>query len=70
MNVCRCGGEFSIIWLCEVAHGRDLSRTTVKIDIQPPIVGVGDHAEKREAIHLAALSAVYQLHEQDLVRKF
>ncbi len=46
------------------------SRTTVKIDIQPPIIGVGDHAEKRESIHLAALSALYQLHELDLVRKF
>lgn len=53
-----------------VTDGGVLSRTTVRIDIQPPIVGVGDHAEKRESCYLAALSAVYQLHERDLVRKF
>ncbi len=37
------------------------------IDIEPPIVGVGDHIEKKESVNLAALSAVYQLQGLNLV---
>lgn len=33
-----------------------------------PIVGVGDSPEKKQAEKLAALSAVFQLHELGLVR--
>ncbi|KAF8909024.1 hypothetical protein CPB84DRAFT_1766707 [Gymnopilus junonius] len=38
-------------------------RTTVRIDIEPPIIGVGDHAEKNKSVALSALSAIYQLQE-------
>ncbi|KAG5221898.1 ATP-dependent RNA helicase [Salix suchowensis] len=36
-------------------------RTTVVINVEPPIEGVGDSADKKESEKLAALSAVYQL---------
>jgi small subunit ribosomal protein S24e len=42
-------------------------RTTVFLDIDPPIFGVGDHTDKKESINLAALAALYQLHELNLV---
>lgn len=42
-------------------------RTTVFLEIDPPIFGVGDHTDKKESMNLAALSAVYQLHELNLV---
>ena len=37
------------------------------MDIDPPIVGVGDHQDKKRSTHLAALSAVYQLHDLGIV---
>jgi hypothetical protein len=46
----------------------DFNRTTVTIDIEPCIIGVGDSPEKKQAEKLAALSAVYQLHGRGLVR--
>ena len=42
-------------------------RTTVHLDIDPPITGVGDHQDKKRSLHLAALSAVYQLHDLGIV---
>lgn len=36
--------------------------------MKPSIVGVGDHAEKKESERLAALSAICQLYTLDLVR--
>ncbi|PPQ64273.1 hypothetical protein CVT24_008411 [Panaeolus cyanescens] len=38
-------------------------RTTVQLDIQPPITAIGDHPDKKQSMYLAALSAVYQLQE-------
>ncbi|TFK41154.1 P-loop containing nucleoside triphosphate hydrolase protein [Crucibulum laeve] len=38
-------------------------RTTVTVNIEPPIIGIGDHQIKKESERLAALSAVYQLQE-------
>jgi hypothetical protein len=43
------------------------SRTTVTVDLPTPIVGVGDHGNKKESEKVAALSAVYQLHESGMV---
>ncbi|PPQ80799.1 hypothetical protein CVT25_001924 [Psilocybe cyanescens] len=42
---------------------RQVDMTTVKLDIEPPIVGIGDHKDKKQSSTLAALSAVYQLQE-------
>jgi small subunit ribosomal protein S24e len=42
-------------------------RTTVFLDIDPPVFGVGDHVNKKDSISLAALSALYQLHELKIV---
>ena len=42
-------------------------RTTVTLDIDPPIIGIGDHQDKKRSIHLAALSVVYQLHDLGIV---
>jgi small subunit ribosomal protein S24e len=42
-------------------------RTTVQLDIDPPIIGVGDHPDKKRSVHLAALSLVYQLHHLGIV---
>ncbi|CAA7265798.1 unnamed protein product [Cyclocybe aegerita] len=39
-------------------------RTTLQLDIEPPVLGIGDSADKKQSIHLAALSALYQLHER------
>ncbi|KAH9486931.1 ATP-dependent DNA/RNA helicase DHX36 [Psilocybe cubensis] len=46
------GDELQQIW-----------RTTVTLDIEPQIVGIGDSKDKKQSTHLAALSAVYQLQE-------
>lgn len=44
------------------------NRSTVELDnIDPPIIGVGDHQDKKRSIFLAALSAVYQLHDLGIV---
>ncbi|KAF9459916.1 P-loop containing nucleoside triphosphate hydrolase protein [Collybia nuda] len=40
---------------------------SVTINLEVPIIGVGDHNEKKQAERLAALSAVYQLHELGLL---
>ena len=42
-------------------------RTTVQLDIDPPLVGVGDHQDRKQSLNLAALSAVYQLHDLGVV---
>lgn len=42
-------------------------RATVNIPIEPPVIGVGDHTEKKQAERLAALSGVYQLHEMGVL---
>lgn len=42
-------------------------RTTVQLDIDPLLVGVGDHTDKKQSLNLAALSAVYQLHDLGIV---
>jgi hypothetical protein len=42
-------------------------RSTVTLDIDPPLVGIGDHADKKTSVTLAALSAVYQLQELGIV---
>ncbi|KAF8973926.1 P-loop containing nucleoside triphosphate hydrolase protein [Flammula alnicola] len=44
-------------------HRMQVHRTTVQINIEPPIIGIADHPEKKQSINLAALSAVYQLQE-------
>lgn len=43
-------------------------RATVTVNMDPPIIGVGDNPERKQAERLAALSAVYQLHNVGLVR--
>jgi len=43
-------------------------RATVNIPIEPPVIGIGDHPERKQAEKLAALSGVYQLHEMGIVR--
>jgi small subunit ribosomal protein S24e len=40
----------------------------VTLDTTPPVLGIGDHTAKRDAERLAALSALYQLHDTGLVR--
>lgn len=42
-------------------------RATVTVSMELPIVGVGDSPEKKQAEKLAALSAVFQLHELGLL---
>ncbi|KAF7306929.1 hypothetical protein MIND_00485500 [Mycena indigotica] len=42
-------------------------RTTVKIETNPPIVGVGDNQTKSESILLAALSAALQIHRMGIL---
>ena len=42
-------------------------RTTIDLDIDPPVIGVGDHQDKRRSVHLASLSVVYQLHDLGIV---
>ncbi|KAF9526480.1 hypothetical protein CPB83DRAFT_770211 [Crepidotus variabilis] len=42
-------------------------RTTVELDIEPRIVGIGDNSDKKQSGTLAALSALYQLHELQLL---
>lgn len=37
------------------------------IPIEPPVVGVGDHPDKKQAEKLAALAGVYQLQEMGVV---
>ena len=39
----------------------------MNIDIEPPVVGIGDHPEKSRSVALAALSALYQLQEMGVV---
>jgi hypothetical protein len=43
------------------------SRTNVVVDAGTRIIGVGDHANKKDSEKLAALSAVYQLYESGMV---
>lgn len=38
-------------------------RTTATVEMEPPVIGVGDHPEKKQSEKLAALSAVYQLQQ-------
>ncbi|PLW12732.1 hypothetical protein PCANC_18157 [Puccinia coronata f. sp. avenae] len=40
---------------------KPMIRTTVKLDFAPDIIGIGDHAVKKEAEKLAALSACLQI---------
>jgi hypothetical protein len=44
-----------------------LCRVTVTLDTTPPVLGIGDHRARRDAERLAALSALYQLHDTGLV---
>jgi hypothetical protein len=39
----------------------------VIIPIEPPVIGIGDHPEKKQAERLAALAGVYQLHDMGVV---
>ncbi|KAF8168095.1 hypothetical protein B0H34DRAFT_646123 [Crassisporium funariophilum] len=41
--------------------------TTVEVEIEPRIIGVGDHEERKKSMDLAALSAVYQLQSMGIV---
>ncbi|KAG1881654.1 P-loop containing nucleoside triphosphate hydrolase protein [Suillus tomentosus] len=43
-------------------------RVTVALDTTPPVLGIGDHRVRRDAERLAALSALYQLHDTGQVR--
>lgn len=45
-----------------------MSRTTATVEMEPPVIGVGDHPEKKQSEKLAALSAVYQLQQLGVVR--
>ncbi|KAG2154843.1 P-loop containing nucleoside triphosphate hydrolase protein [Suillus clintonianus] len=40
-----------------------ITRATVTLDTTPPLLGIGDHRVRRDAERLAALSALYQLHD-------
>ncbi|KAF9453818.1 P-loop containing nucleoside triphosphate hydrolase protein [Macrolepiota fuliginosa MF-IS2] len=42
-------------------------RVTVTIPIEPSVIGVGDHPDKRQAEKLAALAGVYQLQEMGVL---
>jgi hypothetical protein len=42
-------------------------RTTIDLGIDPPVVAVGDHTDKKRSVHLASLSVVYQLHDLGIV---
>jgi hypothetical protein len=66
---CICGGKFFTenTLLQHKLTDSDSKRATVTVNIEPSIVGVGDNPEKKQAEKLAALSAVYQLHELGLV---
>ncbi|EPQ60643.1 P-loop containing nucleoside triphosphate hydrolase protein, partial [Gloeophyllum trabeum ATCC 11539] len=44
-------------------------RTTVVVDAEPIIVGQGDAPQRKESIRLAALSAVMQLNDRDMLEK-
>ncbi|CAA7265456.1 unnamed protein product [Cyclocybe aegerita] len=43
-------GKESLVW-----------RTTERLDVSSPLTGIGDHDLKVRSIHLAVLSAIYQL---------
>ncbi|EGN93737.1 hypothetical protein SERLA73DRAFT_115779 [Serpula lacrymans var. lacrymans S7.3] len=43
-------------------------RTSLTLETDPPIVAIGDDTEKKLSERLAALSALYQLHDQGFVR--
>ncbi|KAF8959706.1 hypothetical protein BDZ97DRAFT_1836550 [Flammula alnicola] len=49
-------------------HRMQVHRTTVQIDVEPPIIGIGDHPVKKQSTSLAALSAVYQLQELGILQ--
>lgn len=66
---CEYGGKFFIENpLIKHKFDSDSKRATVTVSMELPIVGVGDSPEKKQAEKLAALSAVFQLHELGLVR--
>ncbi|KAH7883584.1 hypothetical protein F5I97DRAFT_1813120 [Phlebopus sp. FC_14] len=44
-------------------------RCTFKLDAEPKIVAMGDHAERKAAERLCALSAIYQLYDSGLLDK-
>lgn len=46
-----------------------VSRVTVSLDTTPPVLGIGDHRVRRDAERLAALSALYQLHDSGQLDK-
>ncbi|TFK47700.1 hypothetical protein OE88DRAFT_1647498 [Heliocybe sulcata] len=49
--------------------GQAYYRAIVVVEEDPIVVGEGDHPKEKEAIRLAALSAVYQLHDRDLLHR-
>ncbi|KAF7436819.1 hypothetical protein PC9H_003652 [Pleurotus ostreatus] len=55
-TVVESSGKRTLMW-----------RTTVVINVDPPIEGVGDSTDKKESEKLAALSAVYQLDKLGLL---
>lgn len=55
------GGKLTLTFLSTFSIDTP-NRCTATIDLEVPIIGIGDHAEKKQAEKLAALSAVYQLH--------
>ncbi|TFK30455.1 DEAH box polypeptide 36 [Coprinopsis marcescibilis] len=51
----------------DLQHHRTIVwRTTVTVPVEPQVVGVGDHREKKESARLAALSALCQMQRQGL----
>lgn len=44
-------------------------RATVTVPLEPPVTGVGDSTDKKQAERLAALAAVYQLQGMGIVRR-
>ncbi|KAF9471753.1 P-loop containing nucleoside triphosphate hydrolase protein [Pholiota conissans] len=55
--------QVSLCFQFRVSANETGFRTTVEIDIEPRIIGIGDHLEKKQSVSLAALSACYQLQE-------
>ncbi|KIJ64497.1 hypothetical protein HYDPIDRAFT_111824, partial [Hydnomerulius pinastri MD-312] len=49
---------------------KSIWRCTVVLETSPQVVGIGDNTEKKGAERLSALHALYQLHDNGLVRLF
>jgi hypothetical protein len=62
----RSGGTSARGYVFQLSNNCS-NRTKVFLEIDSPIIGVGDDIDKKESINLAALSALYQLQALKLV---